>query len=82
LNQTDEKSQRMDKEMQPLEQSKDQEQRYRRLKAQLLAADALFEAARAGERGEPFGRVLEAWMDWFMSEAKVKEEGAGGRGDG
>ena len=76
MNQTDEESQRMDKERQPFEQSKDQEQRYRRLKAQLLAADALFEAARAGERGEPSGRVLEAWMDWFMSEAKVKGEGA------
>lgn len=74
MNQTDEESQRMDKEMQTFEQSKNQDQRYRRLRAQLLAADALFEAARAGERGEPFSRVLEAWMDWFMSDGGLKEE--------
>ena len=67
----------MDRERQTFEPPEHRERRYRRLKAQLLAADALFEAARAGERGEPFGRVLEAWMDWFMSDGGPKEEGAG-----
>lgn len=66
----------MGKKPQTLEKLKDQQLRRCRLKAQLLAADALFEATRSGERGEPFAQVLEVWMDWFMSEGRVKEEGA------
>jgi hypothetical protein len=67
----------VEKKEEPMEDSEDQNRRDRRLRAQLLAADALFEAARAGERGEAFGRVIEAWMDWFMSDGGLKEEGAG-----
>jgi hypothetical protein len=67
----------MEKKEQPLQDSTSQDPRYRRLRAQLLAADALFEAARAGERGEPFARVLEAWMEWFMSEKRLNGEAAG-----
>jgi len=66
----------LDREGRPHKPLGDREGRYCTLKAQLLVADALFEAARAGERGEPFARVLEAWMEWFMSEKRLNGEAA------
>jgi hypothetical protein len=53
-----------------------QEEKAASLMARLLALNAQFEAARAGEAGAPFARKAEAWIEWLMSEGSVKNHGS------
>lgn len=68
----------MEKDGLPLEPSGDRRLQDGRLKARLLVAEAVFEAARAGERrGTLRTHVGRLDAVWFMSEKKLNEEAAG-----
>jgi hypothetical protein len=54
----------------------EQEEKTSSLMVELLALNAQFEAARAGEAGAPFARKAEAWIEWLMSECSVKNRGS------
>jgi len=54
----------------------EQEEKTSSLMVELLALNAQFEAARAGEAGAPFARKAEAWIEWLMSEGSVKNHGS------